>query len=187
MSYTADPLTTEAHAAAQQGSEEDVRIVVRIAEDIASRFATGAEDLPAAHATALRAIEAYGPRNNRELIQAARIVALSMTELDFLRVAAQPDLDPMVKIRLVREALKLERAAVENQRLLLALQAPPKPARRAKAEAPAEQPAEPMVPQPPPERDADVAAATAMEAGPAASQPQASAGPHVQSRCAGVN
>ena len=97
---------------------DDIRIALRVAEDIADNFATTGGDLHAARQAAMRAIGAYQPRNGAEVLHAARIVALSMTELDLLRTAAQPDIDPVMKLRFIREALRLERATAQAQRAL---------------------------------------------------------------------
>src|SRR4051812_40719490 len=162
MSYAAAEPTD---ASCVNFDAEDIRIAYRLSQDVAARFATSAHDLPAAQLAAQRAIDAYHPRDTAEMIHATRLVSLSMTQLDFLRAASQPDMDPLIKLRLVNYALRLEKAVVSSDRLLRLHQRPvkaaaEKPAPAASVEADPPAPAD-LVPQeaPPPPADAPAEAA----------------------------
>jgi hypothetical protein len=112
------------YLAAAMADPQTLCIAFRIAEDIADNFVTGPDDRPAARQLSLHAIGAYRPRDSVEMLQAARIVSMSMTHLGLLRAAAQPDVEPGLKLRYVREALRLERATALAERALTQRQKP---------------------------------------------------------------
>ena len=93
-------------------------LLVRIAGDLAPHLADKPQDRSLAMNMAWRMVKAYHPCSEAEVTGAARIVSLSMTQLDLLRDATQADLTPAMRLRFVQVAVNVNRAIGQNERAL---------------------------------------------------------------------
>src|SRR5579871_6093793 len=99
-------------------NDEKLYLVARIAEDIAPNLADRAEDRGMACQMAWRIVRSYAPTSEGEVLSAARIVNLSLTQLDLLRAAASSDLTATLKLRLLGTAVALNRSITQAERAL---------------------------------------------------------------------
>ncbi len=104
--YCADPCT-----------DPRDELFARIAGGLAAHF-TPDLDANALLTVTMRAVAAYQPQTQAELLGATRIVSLSLTALDLLRDAARPDMAPELKLQYIRTSVSVERAACQAERLL---------------------------------------------------------------------
>jgi len=99
-------------------NDEKLYLVARIADDIAPTLADRAEDRDMACRMAWRMVRSYDPATEGEVLSAARIVSLSLTQLDLLRAGASSDLTATVKLRLIGTAVALNRSITQAERAL---------------------------------------------------------------------
>jgi hypothetical protein len=81
-------------------------------------FAGAAVDLRSARADVIETLASYGPRTRAEFLQAAQVIALSMTTLEVLHEAKTMEMSPSMRIRHRGNANSLNRAAVQTQKSL---------------------------------------------------------------------
>ncbi len=99
-------------------NDEKLYLVARIADDIAPTLADRAEDRDMACRMAWRIVRSYAPTSEGEVLSAARIVSLSLTQLDLLRAAASSDLTATLKLKLLGTAVALNRSITQAERAL---------------------------------------------------------------------
>jgi hypothetical protein len=93
-------------------------------------FAGAAADPRSARADVVETLISYGTRTRAEFLQAAQIIALSMTTLEVLHEAKTTEMSPSMRIRHRGNANSLNRAAVQTQKALdhsLACEVPERP------------------------------------------------------------
>jgi hypothetical protein len=81
-------------------------------------FAAAAADLRSARADVVETLVSYGTRTRAEFLQAAQIIALSMTTLEVLHEARTMEMSQSMRIRHRGNANSLNRAAVRTQKAL---------------------------------------------------------------------
>src|ERR1700733_13812352 len=86
-------------------NDEKLYLVARIADDIAPTLADRAEDRDMACRMAWRIVRSYAPTAEGEVLSAASIVSLSLTQLDLLRASASSDLTATLKLKLIGTAV----------------------------------------------------------------------------------
>jgi hypothetical protein len=98
--------------------DEKLYLVARIAEDLAPNLATRPQDHGMACQMAWRLVRSYAPSCEAEVLCAARIASLSLTQLEMLRASASPDLTAALKLKLVSTAVALNRSITQAERAL---------------------------------------------------------------------
>jgi len=98
--------------------DEKLYLVARIAEDLAPNLATRPQDHGMACQMAWRLVRSYDPSCEAEVLCAARIANLSLTQLEMLRASANPDLTATLKLKLVGTAVALNRCITQAERAL---------------------------------------------------------------------
>ena len=99
-------------------NDEKLYLVARITDDIAPNLADRAEDRGMACQMAWRMVRSYAPTSEGEVLSAARIVSLPLTQLDLLRAAASSDLTATLKLKLLGTAVALNRSITQAERAL---------------------------------------------------------------------
>ena len=104
-------------------------------------FRIGTIDDRLARQMAVSAIEAYEPQTRADYVNAARIIAFSMTALALLGKTTNPDMPMPEQMRAYGRANALNRSADQSERTMMQRR------RHQKANPPAEQPAEADAPE----------------------------------------
>jgi hypothetical protein len=90
----------------------------RLADHLAPLFVTSVSALPIARLMAGRAIAAYQPQTQADLISIGRIIAFSMSALAALGRAASEDMAPALQLRYLGRANTLNRSADQSERAM---------------------------------------------------------------------
>ncbi|MFL5252258.1 MAG: hypothetical protein ACJ8AI_05100 [Rhodopila sp.] len=182
MSHAARPLSAEQAALAAFGEEEAI-FVRRLAASLGGRHAGNTQEMGAAQSVVIRSIFSYAPESQDELLHAARLVSLSMTQLDLLSEAADPAATAPAKAKLATEAMRLERTILQSQKCLRQRQMERKAEQEAaqqavpKSRTPGDAPVCVVTPSATPKPAPAAASATSKPAPMAASQPPKPAPP----------
>jgi hypothetical protein len=164
MSSAAAPIPPETAIERRFGAEE-AGFIRRLADGLAGK----ADGAAATGNVVIRSILSYQPETPDELLHAARLVALSMTQLDLLN-AAGAEAPLAVKSRLANDAMRLERTILQSRKAFA--HARKEREARQTAACPAAQPeAAPVVPARPPAQ-ATVPPAAPPAPPPAAAEPR---------------
>jgi hypothetical protein len=132
MTATAEPATNrQTHLPPEQTWDEDkAYLVMRMAEDIGSHFQFGPGDRTVSRVVTWKVIASYAPACEAEVLDAARVVSLSLFELDLMREAARPGTDLETKLRIAASVVSLDKAACQSAGVLARRQGNPKPLRQ---------------------------------------------------------
>ncbi len=106
---------TDQEYAARLRADPQSGLLQRIADVLAPYFGLGPDQLSVATLMALRIVRSFLPDTDGDSLSAARITALSLTALDLLRDANQPGLEPELRLKYIRTAVSVERAACQAE------------------------------------------------------------------------
>lgn len=99
-------------------NDKKLYLVTRIAEDLAPNLADCPNDRGMACQMAWRLVRSYKPTSEDEVLNAARIASLSLTQLEVLRAAAGANLTAALKLKLIGSAVALNRSITQAERAL---------------------------------------------------------------------
>ena len=115
---SADPQQKPGRHSEPTYPDQDMYLLTRIAEDIAPYLAERPQDRINAMQMAWRMVKSYAPASEAEVLNAGRIVSMSLVQLDLLRETTKRDLTPALKLQYVRAAVALNREISQTERLL---------------------------------------------------------------------
>ncbi len=117
MSSPADNTRSSAAPNDDMHNDPNSGLFMRVADDLVPHFVHSptSHGVAIVHTIAMRAVLSYLPNTAAELITAGRIVSLSLTSLGLLRDAAQPGMAPDMKLKHIRTAVAVERAACQME------------------------------------------------------------------------